>query len=347
MASLKGWTMPDKAVFGKYGAGSSSDRTNFESTVVLKRDGVKQSSALETPTDGGKIINFIDVSKGDIIEWEAKTLCDGDPTRDRINVILTYYDPIYIGKLTNQILEKMTDADFVSVMRGDSEVIGKYLEDDLDIDQAIKQVYSTTVITDSEGIAAGQIPLSENYPYADYVLTIHYGYSGLAERSTSDKAYEFWTEEVGLFVVEVGLLVLASYLSLGLATAALVGAWVAGAADIAIAASNYMASGFGAIDENRKGCLFPAMGWNHTYNFILDEPVEVENKETGEPEESTEITQAIVSQFTPETLSRIKALQTEYGFGGISTGAFLGIIGLFVLVAGTIVFGRKRRVKKK
>ena len=175
---------------------------------------------------------------------------------------------------------------------------------------------------------------------------MHYGYSGLAERSSSDKAWEFWTEEVALLVVEVGLLVLATYLTGGLATAALVGAWAAGAADIAIAASNYMASGFGAIDENRKGCLFPAMGWNHTYNFYLDEPVEVENEETGEPEESTEITQAIVSQFTPETLSRIKALQTEYGFGGISTGAFIGIIGLFVLVAGTIVFGRKRRVKR-
>ena len=63
-------------------------------------------------------------------------------------------------------------------------------------------------------------------------------------------------------------------------------ATAAGLAEIGLMASSYLASGFGAIDENRKGCLFPAMGWNHTYNFVLDEPVEVIDPETGEPEES-------------------------------------------------------------
>ena len=37
-------------------------------------------------------------------------------------------------------------------------------------------------------------------------------------------------------------------------------ATAAAVADIGVAASNYLASGFGAIDENRKGCLFPNDG---------------------------------------------------------------------------------------
>ena len=73
-------------------------------------------------------------------------------------------------------------------------------------------------------------------------------------------------------------------------------ATAAGLAEIGLMASSYLASGFGAIDENRKGCLFPAMGWNHTYNFVLDEPVEVIDPETGEPEESSQIEQTILAK---------------------------------------------------
>lgn len=336
MATLKGWTSPDKAVFGQYGAGSTSDKTYLESSVILKRNGVTQPSESLTPTEGGKVINFPETLKGDIIQWTAKTLCDNDPTSDRINVTLSYYDPIYIGKLTNRILEVITDADMVKVMRGDSTVLEPYIENELDVAQAIKQVYSTTVITDSDGKAAGEIPFPENYLFADYILTIHYGYSGVAERTDKDKAVEFWTAEVGLAIVEIGLIALSVVFPI-IAPFALPAVTIIGGADIAIAASMYLSNGFGAIDENRRGCLFPATGWNQTYNFILDEPVLVEVEDSDTPEEQSAITQTIVSQITPETLSRVVSIQNQYGFGGVSTGAFLGIVSLFGIVAAVIL----------
>ena len=336
MATLKGWTSPDKAVFGQYGAGSTSNETYLESSVTLKRNGVTQPSESLTPTEGGKVINFPETSKGDIIYWTVKTLCDKKPTSDRMNVTLSYYDPIYIGKLTNRILEVISDADMVKVMRGDSTVLEPYIENELDVAQAIKQVYSTTVITDSDGEAAGEIPFPENYLFADYILTIHYGYGGNAERTDKDKAVEFWTAEVGLAIVEIGLIALSVVFPI-IAPFAIPLAYVVAGADIAVAASMYLSNGFGAIDENRRGCLFPATGWNQTYNFILDEPVLVEVEDSDTPEEQSAITQTIVSQITPETLSRVVSIQNQYGFGGVSTGAFLGIVSLFGIVAAVIL----------
>ena len=33
----------------------------------------------------------------------AKTICDKDPTADRVIVVLTYYDPTYIGQLSTAL----------------------------------------------------------------------------------------------------------------------------------------------------------------------------------------------------------------------------------------------------
>jgi len=340
MATLKGWTMPDEATFGKYGTGSTSDRTNLETTVFLKRDGVNQPSEVATGDSGGKAINFNEAKKEDVIYWEAKTLCDGEPTSDRVSVVLTYYDPIYIGKLSNEVLSQLSDAEMEKVINGDTAPIEAKLEPILDITQAIKQVYSTTVVTDSQGIAAGEIPISEKYPYSDYTLTIHYGYAGLAERSDTDKAWEFWLEEVVLMVAEIGLVIAAIIVSGGTAAFVLgMAATAVGLADLGIMASNYVSNGFGAIDENRKGCLFPVMGWNHTYNFVVDEPVITE-----EGEASTAIQETLLSQISPTTQAEIEKLKSQYGLAGTSNIALaLGVLTpLFILA----LFSRRKPKSK-
>jgi hypothetical protein len=342
MSSLKGWTMPDKAVFGKYGTGSSSDRTNLESTVYLKRGGVNQPSKVVTGDSGGKAINFEDAKKGDVIFWEAKTLCDGDPTSDRVSVVLTYYDPVYIGKLADTVISQLSDAEMERVVAGDTSPVESKLSPILDISQAIKQVYSTTVVTDDEGIAAGEIPLIEAYPYSDYTLTIHYGYSGIAERSDSDKAWEFWTEEVGLMVLEIGLVIAALVATAGTAILVFgIAATAVGLVDLGVMASNYVSNGFGAIDENRKGCLFPAMGWNHTYNFVVDEPIV-----TDEGEESTEIEKSIMGQIDPATLERIENLKSKYGLAGTSTTVLVVGAGITALMLLSLLIGKRRRPSK-
>ena len=340
MASLKGWTMDGEAVFGSYGAGSTSDRTTLESKVSLVRDGKKQSSKLVKGSEGEKTIQFQDVAKGDIIQWKAKTLCDGKPTADRVTVVLTYYDPVYIGKLGEQVMSELSDDELTMVMLGDTKIVEEKVEPLLNTDLAIKQVYSTTVITDKEdGEASGEIPFTQTYPWTEYVLTIHYGYAGLAERSDRDKAVEFWAYDVGLMVFEIALIGAAAVATGGAALAFGLAATAVGVADLGIMASRYTASGFGAIDENRKGCLFPALGYNHTYTFMLDEPIVVEDEE-GESVESSQITQTIVEQFSPETLTRLEETKEQYGFGDYSTEAFLGIIGVFGLAALWIILRR-------
>ena len=135
--------------------------------------------------------------------------------------------------------------------------------------------------------------------------TSHYGYSNTSERSDSAKSDEFiW--ETSLLVGEIALVVVGSILSGGTLApalgAGLVGtAAVIGAVDIAYAATSYLGSGFGAIDENRHGCLFPIMGFNHSYTFTLDEPVTIIDEETGTETESTAKTQAIVSRISDHT----------------------------------------------
>ena len=338
MAALNGWTMSGEPTFGQYGAGSTSDKTNLKSVVYLKRDGKNQSSSVATADGGGKAVNFTDTKKGDVIDWRVETLCDGDPVSDRVNVVLTYYDPVYIAGLSSKVLEQLSDEELGQVLNGDTTPVEAKLKPLLDVGLAIKQVYSTTVITDSEGKAAGEIPISDAYPWSDYTLTIHYGYAGLAERSNDDKAWEFFIEEVVIGLGEIVLIIAAIILSggtlgfvLGLAATA------AGLAEIGLMASSYLASGFGAIDENRKGCLFPAMGYNHTYNFVLDEPVEVIDPETGEPEESSQIEQTILTNVNPDLVTKLEAAKETYGFGAYSTGTFLGIIGLFTVAAAFIL----------
>jgi hypothetical protein len=338
MATQQGWTMADKAIFGSYGAGSSSDRTDLITTAVMKRNGKVLPSSVETG-DLGKSIIFTQPAKGDIIYWEAETLCDKDPTSDRITVALTYYDPIYIGKLSDIVINKLTDAELQQIINGDESPIEKHLMPILDVGQALKQVYSTTVITDSSGKAAGEIPIDEKMQFADYVLTIHYGYAGKAEQSDKGKRKDFWRDEVGFMIAEIALIIgalmfpPAAFVLGMLATTAAV-------ADIGVAASNYLSSGFGAIDENRKGCLFPMMGWNHTYTFILDEPVITEDGT-----KSGEIRESMIAQLSPSTEQKINEMKTQYGLEGTSTNLLLlGIMAPLLLLA--LIPRRKSKSKK-
>ena len=303
MAKQTGWTFTGSANFSPTkGAGSSSDRTNLESIVKIVSSESKGRGSSKKSKDGFTTVEFSKVSKSDAIEWEVITTCDGKGQSDRVNLSLTYYDPYYIGRLSDQIIATLTDDEIGNVLAGDNSAVERKTAKMVDLNQTIKTIYSTTVITDSSGRAKGTIILPETYPFADYVLNIHYGYSNTSERSDSAKSDEFiW--ETSLLVGEIALVVVGSILSGGTLApalgAGLVGtATVIGAVDIAYAATSYLGSGFGAIDENRHGCLFPIMGFNHSYTFTLDEPVTIIDEETGTETESTAKTQAIVSRIS-------------------------------------------------
>tara|TARA_B100000900_G_scaffold414210_1_gene440235 strand:- start:3290 stop:4294 length:1005 start_codon:yes stop_codon:yes gene_type:complete len=334
MAELKGWTSVGDKVFGTYGSGTTSDKTNFESKVFLKRAGKNQASKKVSGSEGGTSIVWQDAKHDDELHWTAKTLCDNDPTADRVNVVLSYYDPTYLGQLSDQIIKTLNDSELEQVMAGDSSVIEKKLETMLDINRALKQVYSTTVVTDKDGIAEGVIPLPADYPYSEYTLTMHYGYSGLAERTDSDKAWDFWLNEVGIMVLEIVLIIIATALTGGAALAFGIAATVVGVADLALMASQYTSNGFGAIDENNRGCLFPATGWNHSYAIVLNEPVPEE--EGGGNEISNEIFEQIsVPEATQEKANQI---MSDYSFAQIAIVGSATLAAIMLLLFG----GRKK-----
>ena len=86
-----------------------------------------------------------------------------------------------------------------------------------------------------------------------------------------------------LFVLEIGLMIVASALTGGgagimwLARAARIGATLAAVADVAIITKQYFIEGFGVIDQNKYGCSFPLVGFNHTYAFNVNFPQAVED----------------------------------------------------------------------
>jgi len=338
MAKQSGWTYAGSANFSPVaGSGTTSDRTNLKTEVTITAgDTVRRSKTASS--DGYKTIEYSGVSRADTINWSVQTLCDNKPTSDRVNIVLTYYDPFYIGQLSEQIIQTLSDDDLGNILTGDTSVIDKRVEERLDVNRAIKQIYSTTVITDtSEGKASGTIKIAPDYPFADYVLTFHYGYSARSERADSAKSKEFLLE-TGLAVAEITAVIVASVMTAGTA-AVVIGAagTIIGVADLAYAASSYLSSGFGAIDENRHGCLFPIIGFNHTYAFSLDEPVVLTDPETGETTETSAKSQNILSQISPSS----QATLSQVASSGIPTGQALQVVAVGGLVIAALLITLK------
>ena len=86
MAKQTGWTFTGSANFSPTFAAGSSLRGNFPN-----------------PFNPFTTIEFSKVSKTDAIEWEVITTCDGKGQSDRVNLSLTYYDPYYIGRLSDHL----------------------------------------------------------------------------------------------------------------------------------------------------------------------------------------------------------------------------------------------------
>jgi len=101
----------------------------------------------------------------------------------------------------------------------------------------------------------------------------------------------------------------------------------------------YLSSGFGAIDQNRQGCLFPATGYNHTYTFTLDEPVILTDPETGETSETSAKNQNILSQMSEKSLNEYQSL---IGSGQLATGQAVQIIAVGGLVIAALLITLKR-----
>ena len=298
-------------------SGSWACKTDFKTKVrVVNPDG-KDMPSSNFSKDGDKTVTFDKVVQGSTIEWQIETLADCSGTSctakegasDRATIEVTYLDTQYLALLVNKVLGELTEAEKAKVVAGDSSPLEPLMEKYLDIELAIVSIYSDTVTTDSEGKASGSIPIEARWPDAAYTLTAHYGYSDLGEGSSGDKAGKFVLEDVAPFVLEIGLMIVASALTGGagavlwIARAARAGAVLAAVADMAILTKQYFIEGFGVIDQNKYGCSFPIVGFNHTYAFNVSFEKAVEdtnnlmNNLTDDPELQNEYMNELYENF--------------------------------------------------
>ena len=276
-------------------AGSVACETDFETEVrVLDPNGDPVS--LETKDD---VPYFSDIPEGSVLEWKALTMDSKGLTKgkeegtpDRINIDITAMDPTYMSRISNLAIDEMTDDEVIGLLSGDTSGMARVLEENPDwVDPQLAQVtfYSQTVETNDEGVASGRIPIDPAWGKSLFTMNIHYGYSKLAEASTSQKTDRRWQEEIGPVVVQVLATVALTAITGGAALAARAG-WMAragaGAAKVAqvktkikkaqkIAfaiemaqmAKAYFRDGFGIVGMNRQGCSFPLVGFNHVYSI--------------------------------------------------------------------------------
>ena len=280
------------------GAGSVACETDFETQVrVLDPNGDPVS--LETKDD---VPYFSEIPEGSVLEWKATTMDSKGLTKgkeegtpDRINIDITAMDPSYMARISNMAIDEMTDDEVVNLLNGDTSGISRVLEANPQwVDPQLAQVtfYSQTVETNDDGVASGRIPIDPAWGKSLFSMNIHYGYSKLAEASTSDKTDRRWQEEIGPVIVQVLATVALTAITAGAALAAR-SAWairaaagvgkvhqaktkikkaqkIAFAIEMAQMAKAYFRDGFGLVGMNRQGCSFPLVGFNHIYSIDTD-----------------------------------------------------------------------------
>lgn len=289
-ASQQGSVLPTSLDTGNWfvdQSGSWACKTDFKSKVKVVNPTGKDMASSNYSKDGDSTITFDKVVQGSTIEWQIETLADKKKgASDRATIELTYLDTQYLALLVNKVLGELTEAQKQKVVAGDASPLEPLMEKYLDLELAIVSIFSDTVTTDSEGKASGSIPIDARWPDAAYTLTAHYGYSNLGEGSTDAKSSKFIWEDVAPFVLEIGLMIVATVLTGGagavmwVARAARIGATIAAVADVAILTKQYFIEGFGVIDQNKYGCSFPIVGFNHTYAFNVSFEKAVEETST-------------------------------------------------------------------
>ena len=263
------------------------------------------------------------------ITWDAQTFtCDDEAGSDRVEIEILTLDYVLLAQMSNDILADWPQEDIEGLLaeletntsNGTYEQkLWKGLEAKIDTSAELGNlimptIYSDVVQTDDDGMASGQIPIPDFWPKSEYFLNFHYGYSARSESSESAKFLQFLKEwGITLLTLIVALVIVIVFVATGGAITIAIPAVVTTAAFVADL-------GFGLIDENAEGCLFPMYGFNHTYSFGFN------------PEEIVEdASNNINSTIPPETIELVEDWLTESDFW--SKVVSLGILGGLALAA--------------
>lgn len=204
------------------------------------------------------------------VEYEVETQSDKQGKSDRVSLELQVFDLYYVGEVTNQVLDTLTDEELqlaIDDVPAFTEMITPKLESRLDPNQVFKVIFSDRIITDENGMAKGSIALPSQYPAGQYNLMFHYGYDAQSESSDTAKATELWLKTVLPLVLEIAFSVFVPGLG------GVIVATAAATYDIAKMGNDFYETRFGIAGENQYGCIFPQGGFTHTYTFNI-EPLE-------------------------------------------------------------------------
>jgi len=322
--------------------GSAEDKANLKTKCELTDStGRKLTPKLVRPDLEEQadfpIWTWADIPDDCKISWEAQTLtCDDEPGSDRLEIELLTMDWVLLAQLSNDIIADWAVEEVEGLLDevDSGQTGGEYETKLLDgltakIDNSAElgslimpTIYSDIVQTGNDGLAAGEIPIPDFWPRSQYFLGFHYGYSARSEASESAKFLQFLKEwGITILTLVVAVIVFVVLLATGGTAAPILGtlATAAFVADLGLMAHDFFATGFGIIDENFEGCLFPLYGFNHTYAFAF--PLE---------EVTEDAAQNVNPTLSPDVAEAIESWLTEKDFW--SKVVSLGVLGGIALV---------------
>lgn len=236
------------------------------------------------------------------IEYEVLTQSDGQGKSDRVSLELQVFDLYYVGEVTNQVLDTLTDEELqlaIDDVPAFTEMITPKLEAKLDPKQVFKVIFSDRIITDEDGIATGSIALPTQYPPSQYNLMFHYGYEQASETTDSAKATEFWLKTALPLVIEIAFSVFVPGIG------GVIVATAAATYDIAKMGNDFYETRFGIAGENQYGCIFPQGGFTHTYTFNIEPLEEAANLSNILTDENADLVSAMNSYIQLKGLGMV------------------------------------------
>ena len=327
----RNWMITGKAPnTGFVGSGSGKTGLKSEIMVTSKREGgVRREAKTITTADTGTMVEFEEVHNSDWIRYWIQTTCDSKGVQDKANIDLYLLNMPFLTREITDYLASLPEAEQAAMIEDTSlleAALGPILEQNAD--KCIALVRSERVNTNASGYGEGEIRIEPNWPEGPIIAIAHYGYSGQSEQSDSAKWWDFFVNELLPIIVELVIIIVActigAIVSAGGICAATLG-WYALTLSLAVAAAqiayHIAKDGYGAIDSNADGCLFPTPGgFNQTYtlNLITDPKQYAAN----------------VNPALAQNPATVAAIETQ-SQTSISTGEMKANWGLIALLFGT------------
>ena len=288
------WTLVDDptAEFSAGGGTGHKGYTGFKSMAKMIGPNGKEIAVNKMAKKEGRTIpTWKDLPEGMKIQWEVETESDGEGKSDRCSIELGYLDSAYVARITNQEINKMTDAEMEDLIANPvkwKKILIERVTEATEPSQMLKTIYSQSITTNDNGWAKGEIAIPSQWPKGAYSLLFHYGYHAESESGGWGKAFDWWFWNVGVVIIEI----IVTMILVGLICAGSVGAlcpFAVGAAvftivllvDLSYMWVSYNESAFGLAGLNKYDAEFPVAGWNHAYAFGLETEV-AESELTGE-----------------------------------------------------------------